>query len=53
LSCGAVFDGWRLCRDEDIARVDQARRLSPQYALNLDDLRKYSRTVQSVLERFP
>lgn len=53
LSCGALFDGWRLCRKEDIARVDQARRLSPQYALNLDDLRKYSGTVRSVLERFP
>src|SRR5262245_56575194 len=53
LSCGALFDGHRLCRKEDIARVDQARRLSPQYALNLDDLRKYSRSVRSVLERFP
>ena len=53
LSCGALFDGGRLCRNEDIARVDQARRISPQYALSLDDLRKYSRTVQSVLERFP
>ena len=53
LSSGAVFDGRRLCREENIARVDQAQRLSPQYALNLDDLRKYSRTVQSVLERFP
>jgi hypothetical protein len=63
LSCGAIFDGWRLCRKDDSARPDLTRsnppytvnspRLSPQYALNLSDLRKYSHTVQSVLGRFP
>src|SRR5262249_25961163 len=63
LSCGAIFDGWRLCREDDSARPDLTRsnpqytvnspRLSPQYALNLSDLRKYSHTVQSVLGRFP
>jgi hypothetical protein len=63
LSCGAIFDGWRLCRKDDSARPDLTRsnppytvnspRLSPQYAFNLSDLRKYSHTVQSVLGRFP
>jgi hypothetical protein len=63
LSCGAIFDGWRLCRKDDSARPDlslsnppytvNSPRLSPQYALNLSDLRKYSYTVQSVLGRFP
>jgi len=63
LICGAIFDGWRLCRKDDSARPDLTRsnppytvnspRLNPQYALNLSDLRKYSHTVQSVLWRFP
>jgi hypothetical protein len=62
LSCGAIFDGWRLCRENDILQPDltssdpqytvNAPRLPPQYALNLSDLRKYSGIVRSVLERF-
>jgi hypothetical protein len=48
LSCGAIFDGWRLCREDDSARPD----LNLQYALNLNDLRMYSHTVRTVLERF-
>src|SRR5262245_38693748 len=56
---GAIFDGWRLCRKDGSARPDVTRsnpkspRLSPQYALNLSDLRKYAHTVQNVLGRFP
>jgi hypothetical protein len=59
LSCGAVFDGRQLSRDTppNLARSNpqhmmNSPRLSPQYALNLSDLRKYSTTVRSVMERF-
>jgi len=62
LSCGAIFDGWRLSLADGIPRPDLTRwsphtvyqpRLSPPIALNLSHLRMYSRTVLSVLERFP
>jgi len=62
LTCGAIFDGWRLCRENDIPRQDLTRsdpqytvnapRLPPQYALNLSDLQHYSGIVRSVLKRF-
>ena len=61
LSCGAIFDDRRLCRQNgktDLTRSHplytvNAPRLSPQYDLNLSDLRMYSCTVQSVLRRCP
>jgi len=49
LSCGAIFDGWRLCREDDIPQ--HRTRLPLQYALNLSDLRNYSGIVRTVLQR--
>jgi hypothetical protein len=55
LSCGATFDGRRLCQpkaDLSSQQTGNRARLPPQYALNLSDLRKYSGIVRNVLERF-
>jgi hypothetical protein len=48
LSCGAIFDGSRLSRQN----TPYSPRSNPQYALSLSDLRMYCGKARSVLERF-